>query len=116
MLRQAQHERVFCREGGLFPFALSLSKGATTHGSAPYLQIPSPFQRGFLYVPVGQSTNLASRMETLATPGSVLVSEYMYKLTEGYFEFKPLGPAQIKGFPDPIHVYEVLGVGPLRTR
>jgi len=49
MLRQAQHERVFCREGGRFPFALSLSKGATTHGSAPYLQIPSPFQRGFLY-------------------------------------------------------------------
>src|SRR5712691_4218914 len=68
------------------------------------------------YVPVGQSTNLASRMETLATPGSILVSESTHKLTEGYFEFKPLGPAQLKGFTDPIHVYEVLGVGPLRTK
>src|SRR6185369_3456325 len=55
------------------------------------------------YVPVGQSTNLASRMENLATPGSILVSEATHKLTEGYFEFKPLGPAQIKGFSDPIH-------------
>jgi adenylate cyclase len=68
------------------------------------------------YVPVGQSTNLASRMETLATPGSILVSESTYKLTEGYFEFKPLGPAQLKGFTNPIQVYEVLGVGPLRTK
>src|SRR5712692_10462155 len=68
------------------------------------------------YVPVGQSTNLASRMETLATPGSILVSDSTHKLTEGYFEFKPLGPAQLKGFTNPIHVYEVLGVGPLRTK
>ena len=42
------------------------------------------------YVPVGQSTNLASRMESLATPGSIVVSEQTYKLTEGYFEFKSL--------------------------
>jgi class 3 adenylate cyclase/predicted ATPase len=68
------------------------------------------------YVPVGQSTHLASRLETLATPGSILVSDSTHKLTEGYFECKPLGPAQIKGFTNPIHVYEVLGVGPLRTK
>jgi len=35
------------------------------------------------YVPVGQSTHLASRMESLATPGSIVVSEPTYKLTEG---------------------------------
>jgi len=35
------------------------------------------------YVPVGQSTNLDSWMESLATPGSILVSEQTYKLTEG---------------------------------
>ena len=68
------------------------------------------------YVPVGQSTNLASRMESLATPGSILVSEQTYKLTEGYFEFKPLGQAQVKGFAEPLNIYEVGGVGPLRTR
>jgi class 3 adenylate cyclase/tetratricopeptide (TPR) repeat protein len=68
------------------------------------------------YVPVGHSTHLAARMEQLATPGAIVVSEYTQKLTEGYFDFKPLGPAHIKGFPEPIHTYEVVGVGPLRTK
>jgi class 3 adenylate cyclase len=68
------------------------------------------------YVPVGQSTHLASRMESLATPGSIVVSEHTHKLTEGYFDFKSLGPAQIKGFTEPVHIYEVSGVGPLRTK
>src|SRR5439155_14315948 len=40
------------------------------------------------YTPVGHSTSLASRMESLALPGSIVVSEHTYKLTEGYFEFK----------------------------
>src|SRR5712692_9002424 len=68
------------------------------------------------YVPVGHSTNLASRMESLATPGSIVVSEHTYKLIEGYFECKPLGAAQVKGIDEPVPIYEVLGVGPLRTR
>src|SRR5499433_2583368 len=45
------------------------------------------------YVPVGQSIHLASRMESLATSGSILVSEQTYKLTEGYFDFTTLGQA-----------------------
>src|SRR5229473_5709992 len=68
------------------------------------------------YVPVGHSTNLAARMEQMATPGSILVTAYTYKLTEGYFAFKALGEAQLKGVEDPLNVYEVLGAGPLRTR
>src|SRR5215471_14794475 len=68
------------------------------------------------YVPVGHSTNLASRMENLATPGTIVVSEQTHKLTEGYFAFKALGQTQIKGVEEPLHVYEVVGAGPLRTR
>src|SRR5712691_7784583 len=68
------------------------------------------------YVPVGHSTNLAARMEQLATPGSILVTDYTYRLTDGYFVFKALGAAEIKGMEAPLHVYEVLGAGPLRTR
>src|SRR5438552_1874797 len=68
------------------------------------------------YVPVGHSINLASRMENLATPGSIVVSEDTHRLIEGFFECKPLGAAQIKGISEPIAIYEVLGVGPLRTR
>jgi predicted ATPase/class 3 adenylate cyclase len=68
------------------------------------------------YLPVGHSTNLASRMEGLATPGSIVVSGNTYKLIEGYFECKALGAVQVKGLDEPVNIYEVLGVGPLRTR
>ena len=68
------------------------------------------------YVPIGHSTNLAARMEQMATPGSILVTAYTHKLTDGYFVFKALGTADIKGVEEPLEVYEVVGVGPLRTR
>ena len=68
------------------------------------------------YVPVGHSTNLAARMEQMATPGSILVTAHTYKLTEGYFAFKALGQTQIKGVEEPLHIYEVVGAGPLRSR
>jgi class 3 adenylate cyclase/predicted ATPase len=68
------------------------------------------------YVPVGHSTNLAARVEQLANPGSIVVSAYTHRLTDGYFAFKDLGPTQIKGVEAPLNVYEVLGAGPLRTK
>ena len=68
------------------------------------------------YVPVGHSTSLAARMEGLATPGSTVVSEYTHQLAEGYFAFKDLGAAKIKGVSEPLRIYELLGVGALRTR
>ena len=43
------------------------------------------------YVPIGHATSLAARMESLATPGSIVVSEPTYRLTEGYFDFQCLG-------------------------
>ncbi len=68
------------------------------------------------YVPVGHSTNLAARMEQLATPGAIVVSAHTHKLTEGYFTFKDLGPTPIKGVAEALNIYEVQGVGLLRTR
>ena len=43
------------------------------------------------YVPVGHSTNIAARMEQMANPGSIVVTEYTHRLTDGYFEFQALG-------------------------
>src|SRR5437870_9699582 len=68
------------------------------------------------YVPIGHSTSLAARLQSLAPGGAIVVSESTYKLTEGYFAFTPLGAAQIKGVSAPVSLYEVAGVGPLRTR
>lgn len=55
-------------------------------------------------------------MEQLAAPGSILVTAHTHRLIEGYFECKDLGQTQIKGAEASLRVYEVLGVGPLRTR
>ncbi|AMR82014.1 adenylate/guanylate cyclase domain-containing protein [Cupriavidus nantongensis] len=68
------------------------------------------------YDPIGNSIHIASRMESIAMPGSIVASAHTYNLTEGYFAFKPLGATPIKGLPEPIAVFEVLGLGPLRTR
>ncbi|MGU7775507.1 adenylate/guanylate cyclase domain-containing protein [Burkholderia sp. MR1-5-21] len=68
------------------------------------------------YDPVGHTIHIASRMEGIATPSSILVSESTHKLAEGYFEFKALGATQVKGIPEPLSVYEVLSLGALRTR
>lgn len=68
------------------------------------------------YDPVGHTIHIASRMESIATPSTILVSDSVRRLTEGYFDFKALGATQIKGIPEPLAVYEVLRPGALRTR
>ena len=68
------------------------------------------------YTPIGHSTSLAARMQALAPTGSIAVSEHTQKLVEGYFAFKALGPTRVKGVSEPVNVYELIGLGPLRTR
>jgi class 3 adenylate cyclase/tetratricopeptide (TPR) repeat protein len=68
------------------------------------------------YQAVGDTVNLASRMQTLAPPGSVVISDQTYHLVEGYFECRAMGPQLVKGKEDPIPVYEVLARGPSRSR
>ncbi|WP_137892814.1 adenylate/guanylate cyclase domain-containing protein [Ramlibacter sp. 2FC] len=68
------------------------------------------------YDPVGHSIHIASRMEGIAVPGSIVASEHTHHLAEGYFAFKALGATPIKGLTEPLPVFEVLGLGPLRTR
>jgi class 3 adenylate cyclase/tetratricopeptide (TPR) repeat protein/ribosomal protein L40E len=68
------------------------------------------------YVPVGHATSLAARMQLLAPIGSIAATEPVRRLCEGYFIFKSLGPTKVKGVSEPVEVYEVTGLGPLRTR
>jgi class 3 adenylate cyclase len=68
------------------------------------------------YAPVGHSTGIAARMQALAPVGWIAATEQVRKLCEGYFLFESLGPTKVKGVSDPLSVYEVSGLGPLRTR
>ena len=68
------------------------------------------------YTPIPHTANLAARMQMLAPIGSIAVTEQVRKLCEGYFLFNGLGPTKVKGVSEPVNVYEVTGIGPLRTR
>src|SRR5215469_997154 len=68
------------------------------------------------YTPIGHSTSLAARIQSLAPVGSIATSDTTRKLCEGYFTLKSLGPTMVKGVSEPIEVFEVTGLGPLRTR
>ena len=68
------------------------------------------------YTPIGHSTGLATRMQTVAPISSIAATQQTRKLCEGYFTFKPLGPTTVKGVSEPVNVFEVTGLGPLRTR
>jgi class 3 adenylate cyclase/tetratricopeptide (TPR) repeat protein len=65
---------------------------------------------------VGDTVNLASRMEGLAEPGTTYVTEDTFKLSEGFFRFESLGENDIKGKKKPIKVYRVIAPSTSRTR
>ena len=68
------------------------------------------------YSAVGQTTNLAARMEQLAAPGSIRLAPTTVDLAEGLIHVTPLGPVPIKGLTEPIEVFELTGAGAARTR
>jgi class 3 adenylate cyclase/tetratricopeptide (TPR) repeat protein len=68
------------------------------------------------YSAVGQTTHLAARMEQLAGPGSIFVTEAFTRLTEAYLHFKPLGLVTIKGLPESVDVFELMGAEPTWAR
>jgi predicted ATPase len=65
---------------------------------------------------VGDTVNLASRMEGLAEPGTTYVSGETFKLTEGLFRFEGLGEKEVKGKEEPVPVYRVIAPSTRRTR
>jgi class 3 adenylate cyclase/tetratricopeptide (TPR) repeat protein len=65
---------------------------------------------------VGDTVNVASRMEGLAEPGTICVSSETFKLAHGFFFFEGLGERQVKGRREPIRTYRVLEASTRRTR
>ena len=65
---------------------------------------------------VGDTVNLAARMEQLAEPGTTYITQDTFKLTEGLFRFEALGERPIKGKDQPVTVYQVITTSSRRTR
>ena len=65
---------------------------------------------------VGDTVNLASRVEGLAEPGATYVTEEIFRFTEGLFRFEALGKKAVKGLEKPVNIYRVIAPSTRRTR
>jgi len=68
------------------------------------------------YTAQGLTTNLAARMQQAADPGDILAAAATYRLSEGYFRFRSLGPMRLRGHADTVEGYVVEGEGTVVSR
>jgi class 3 adenylate cyclase/tetratricopeptide (TPR) repeat protein len=68
------------------------------------------------YTAIGDPVNLASRMETMTKPGTILVSTDTHKIAKDFFKFEPLGKVKVKGKEDPLEAYQLLEASEVETR
>jgi class 3 adenylate cyclase len=68
------------------------------------------------YSAVGQTTNLASRMEQMAAPGTITLTGGTLRLVEGMIRVNARGPVPVKGITEPVEVYELTGASAIRRR
>jgi class 3 adenylate cyclase/tetratricopeptide (TPR) repeat protein len=65
---------------------------------------------------IGETPNLAARLQAFAQPGTVLISESTHRLTDGHFEYRDLGLVALKGWVDPLPAWQVLGASGVESR
>jgi len=68
------------------------------------------------YTAVGDTTNLASRMESSANPGYVLVSKNTHRLARDFFEFETPEKIEVKGKEEPQEAHKLLRTSEVDTR
>jgi class 3 adenylate cyclase len=59
------------------------------------------------YTATGDTTNLAARLQSLARPGTILVSEATHSLLRGRYQTRAVGPFEVKGKSEPVQAFEV---------
>jgi predicted ATPase len=65
---------------------------------------------------LGETPNIAARIQGLAAPNTLLISEATYRLIQGYFECQDLGAQILRGVAEPVHVYQVLSESGVHSR
>src|SRR2546422_8128874 len=68
------------------------------------------------YTAVGDTTNVAARLQQAGEPGRVTISEATHRLVRGYFETRPIGGISLKGKAEPVVAWEVVAARETRTR
>jgi hypothetical protein len=67
------------------------------------------------YSAIGDTTNLAARLQQIAEPGTILVSESTTRLVQGSVRLEALAPVEVKGKAEPVSLYKVIGTLPRRS-
>ena len=65
---------------------------------------------------VGETPNLAARLQSLAEPGQVVIAPSTRRLTSGLFEYRDLGRVVLKGLANPIQAWQVLAASAVQSR
>ena len=65
---------------------------------------------------VGETPNLAARLQAMAKPGSVLSDDTTRRLVGELFECRDLGAVEVKGLPAPVRAWEVAGLSTIDNR
>ena len=65
---------------------------------------------------VGQTPNLAARLQSLAPPDGIIVAPRTHQLTAGLFKFADIGQQVVKGFEEPIGMWRVDGESRAKSR
>jgi AAA ATPase domain/Adenylate and Guanylate cyclase catalytic domain len=65
---------------------------------------------------VGETPNLAARLQALAEPGAVVIASSTRRLTGGLFDYRDLGSVPLKGFAENVPAWQVLRVGTVESR
>src|SRR5262249_33731738 len=65
---------------------------------------------------LGEVPNVTSRIQGLAAPNTLAISEATYRLVEGYFTCESLGKHTLRGVSQPLNIYRVLGASGVHSR
>jgi class 3 adenylate cyclase/tetratricopeptide (TPR) repeat protein len=65
---------------------------------------------------IGETPNLAARLQALAAPDTILIGEATQRLLRGFFELEPTGDHELKGFSRPVPAWRVRGEASVESR
>src|SRR5262249_882406 len=68
------------------------------------------------HLALGETPNIAARIQGLTAPNTIAMSEATYRLVQGYFACQDLGAQTLRGVAEPVHVYRVLQESGARGR